>query len=106
MAKPLMGDVGVSPTTKIPPSPGQRSSQKSLDWVRARQGRLILAFCEAKRVEIRQITPSRERKPASRTRRPWGFQTSETGSGQEKGARSKTTQGEGMRSTSSWIWRR
>ena len=24
--------------------------------------------------------------------------------GQEKGARSKTTQGEGMRSSSSWIW--
>ena len=26
--------------------------------------------------------------------------------GQEKGARSKTTQGEGMRSTGSWIWHR
>ena len=43
----MPGDVGVSPTTKIPPSPGQ-----------------------------------------------------------EKGARSKTTQGEGMRSSSSWIWHR
>ncbi len=29
-------------------------------------------------------------------------QSYETNSGQEKGARSKTTQGEGMRSTSSW----
>ena len=33
-------------------------------------------------------------------------QSYETNSGQEKGARSKTTQGEGMRSTSSWIWHR
>ena len=31
-------------------------------------------------------------------------QSYETNSGQEKGARSKTTQGEGMRSSSSWIW--
>ena len=33
-------------------------------------------------------------------------QSYETNSGQEKGARSKTTQGEGMRSSSSWIWHR
>ena len=31
-------------------------------------------------------------------------QSYETNSGQEKGARSKTTQGEGIRSTSSWSW--
>ena len=33
-------------------------------------------------------------------------QSYETNSGQEKGARSKTTQGEGMRSSSAWIWHR
>ena len=31
-------------------------------------------------------------------------QSYETNSGQEKGARSKTTQGEGMRPRSSWVW--
>ena len=76
----MPGDVGVSPTTKFPLLLARRSSQKSLDWVHARQGRPILAFCEAKREEIRQITPSCERKPASTNRRPWGCQASETGS--------------------------
>ena len=66
----MPGDVGVSPTTKIP-----------LLLARVR----LITLCEVRNVPHDKEPPF---------------------PGQEEGARSKTTQGEGMRSTHSWIWHR
>ena len=94
------------PHNKDPPSPGQSLSQKSETPKVVEFWMLVFARVTVLSAVFPPFSLHKTLESVCPASREPSQGTFETTSGQEKGARSKTTQGEGMRSSSSWIWHR